>query len=88
MGFQITNSLQPIFQADLHDFRFMTRSKEVERKLITAIIISTKSLDVRVNDIDKNAGEVIKAISKISLQTPLSRQGTPYSSKQFSSGQT
>ena len=64
---QITNSLQPIFKADLHDFRFMTRSKEAERKLVTAIIIGTRALDIRVNDIDKNAGEVIKVISKIGL---------------------
>lgn len=45
----------------------MTRSKEVERKLVTAIIIGTRALDIRVNDIDKNAGEVIKVISKIGL---------------------
>ena len=67
VGLQITNSLQPIFTVDLDNFRFMTRSKEVERKLVTAIIISTKSLKTKVNDIDKNAEEVIRVISRISL---------------------
>lgn len=56
-----------MFKADLHNFRFITRSREVERKLITAIIISMKSLDVKVNDIDKNAVEVITAISMINF---------------------